>query len=151
VSASTFGPDSHQQSARYPARGLSYLHEGCRDRILHCDVKPQNILQDASLVPKIADFGMAKLIGRDFSRVVTTMRGTLGYLAPEWIGGADVTAKVDVYSYGMVLLELVSGGGGWWEELRRRRGGLHDDDLRVRWDHLFVYFLRKAARELTST
>jgi serine/threonine protein kinase len=76
---------------------------------------------------------MAKLIGRDFSRVVTTMRGTLGYLAPEWIGGADVTAKVDVYSYGMVLLELVSGGGGWWEELRRRRGGLHDDDLRVRW------------------
>jgi serine/threonine protein kinase len=129
VSASTFGPDSHQQSARYLARGLSYLHEGCRDRILHCDVKPQNILLDASLVPKIADFGMANLIGRDFSRVVTTMRGTLGYLAPEWIGGADITAKVDVYSYGMVLLELVSGGGG----LRRRRGGLHDDDLRVRW------------------
>lgn len=91
------------------ARGLSYLHEGCRDCIIHCDIKPQNILLDASFLPKMADFGMAKLMGRDFSRVLTTMRGTLGYLAPEWISGTPITPKVDVYSYGMVLLELVSG------------------------------------------
>lgn len=91
------------------ARGLVYLHDSCRDCIIHCDIKPENILLDASFAPKIADFGMAKFLGRDFSRVLTTMRGTIGYLAPEWLSGTLITAKVDVYSYGMVLLEIVSG------------------------------------------
>ncbi|MQL92279.1 hypothetical protein Taro_024902 [Colocasia esculenta] len=91
------------------ARGLAYLHEECRDRIIHCDIKPENILLDASFVPKVADFGLAKLVGRDFSRVLTTMRGTRGYLAPEWISGVAITAKADVYSYGMMLFEIVSG------------------------------------------
>ncbi|KAF6998611.1 hypothetical protein CFC21_014718 [Triticum aestivum] len=91
------------------ARGLAYLHDNCQDCIIHCDIKPENILLDASFIPKIADFGMAKLLGRDFSRVLTTMRGTIGYLAPEWISGTVITAKVDVYSYGMILLELISG------------------------------------------
>ncbi|XP_020168721.1 G-type lectin S-receptor-like serine/threonine-protein kinase At2g19130 [Aegilops tauschii subsp. strangulata] len=91
------------------ARGLAYLHDSCRDCIIHCDIKPENILLDASLLPKIADFGMAKLLGRDYSRVLTTMRGTTGYLAPEWLTGVHITPKVDVFSYGMVLLEIVSG------------------------------------------
>jgi serine/threonine protein kinase len=90
------------------ARGLAYLHGSCRD-IIHCDIKPENILLDASFVPKIGDFGMAKLLGRDFSRVITAMRGTRGYLAPEWLSGIAITAKVDVYSYGMILLEIISG------------------------------------------
>ncbi|KAF8409393.1 hypothetical protein HHK36_005468 [Tetracentron sinense] len=91
------------------ARGLTYLHEKCRDCIIHCDIKPENILLDAELCPKVADFGLAKLIGREFSRVLTTMRGTRGYLAPEWISGVAITAKADVYSYGMMLFELISG------------------------------------------
>ncbi|KAG8386956.1 hypothetical protein BUALT_Bualt03G0202600 [Buddleja alternifolia] len=91
------------------ARGLQYLHEKCRDCIIHCDIKPENILLDSEFCPKVADFGLAKLVGRDFSRVLTTMRGTRGYLAPEWISGVAITAKADVYSYGMVLFELVSG------------------------------------------
>ncbi|XP_047090984.1 G-type lectin S-receptor-like serine/threonine-protein kinase At2g19130 [Lolium rigidum] len=91
------------------ARGLAYLHDSCRDYIIHCDIKPENILLDASFLPKIADFGMAKLLGRDFSRVLTTMRGTVGYLAPEWLTGVAITPKVDVYSYGMVVLEIISG------------------------------------------
>ncbi|CAL4908243.1 unnamed protein product [Urochloa decumbens] len=91
------------------ARGLAYLHGECRDRIIHCDVKPENILLDKDLTPKVADFGLAKLVGRDFSRVLTTMRGTVGYLAPEWIGGEAITAKADVFSYGMMLFEIVSG------------------------------------------
>ncbi|PWA37578.1 S-locus glycoprotein domain-containing protein [Artemisia annua] len=91
------------------ARGLVYLHEKCRDCIIHCDIKPENILLDADFHPKIADFGLAKLVGRDFSRVLTTMRGTRGYLAPEWLSGVAITAKADVFSFGMMLFELVNG------------------------------------------
>ncbi|XP_078158773.1 G-type lectin S-receptor-like serine/threonine-protein kinase At2g19130 isoform X1 [Carex rostrata] len=91
------------------ARGLTYLHEECRDCIIHCDIKPENILLNANLCPKIADFGMAKLLGRDFSRALTTMRGTIGYLGPEWICGQPITKKADVYSFGMMLFEIISG------------------------------------------
>uniref|UniRef100_A0A0D6QRW0 Receptor-like serine/threonine-protein kinase n=1 Tax=Araucaria cunninghamii TaxID=56994 RepID=A0A0D6QRW0_ARACU len=91
------------------ARGLLYLHEECRDRIIHSDIKPANILLDEDLRPKLADFGLAKLLGRDFSRVLTTTRGTRGYLAPEWIYGLPITTKVDVYSFGVTLLEIISG------------------------------------------
>jgi serine/threonine protein kinase len=70
--------------------------------------KSENILLDESLGAKLADFGMAKLVGRGFSRVLTTVRGTPGYLTPEWLAGAPVTVKADVYSFGLVLFELVS-------------------------------------------
>ncbi|KAJ3683549.1 hypothetical protein LUZ60_013776 [Juncus effusus] len=90
-------------------RGLLYLHEKCIDCIIHCDIKPENILLDEAFVPKIGDFGLAKLLGRDFSRALTTMRGTIGYLAPEWIAGVAITTKADVYSFGMMLLEIISG------------------------------------------
>uniref|UniRef100_A0ACD6AC31 Uncharacterized protein n=1 Tax=Avena sativa TaxID=4498 RepID=A0ACD6AC31_AVESA len=106
--------DARYQIALGVARGLSYLHDSCRDCIIHCDIKPANILLDDSFLPKIADFGMAKLLGRDYSRVLTTMKGTVGYLAPEWITGVAITPKVDVYSYGMVLLEILSGRRNTW-------------------------------------
>ncbi|XWS28013.1 hypothetical protein CRYUN_Cryun25bG0029500 [Craigia yunnanensis] len=95
------------------ARGLAYLHEKCRECIIHCDVKPENILLDADYNPMLSDFGLAKLLGRDFSRVLTTMKGTRGYLAPEMISGEPITPKSDVFSYGMLLLEIISGRRNW--------------------------------------
>uniref|UniRef100_A0A1J3DME5 Receptor-like serine/threonine-protein kinase n=1 Tax=Noccaea caerulescens TaxID=107243 RepID=A0A1J3DME5_NOCCA len=91
------------------AKGIAYLHEGCRDCIIHCDIKPENILLDSEYNAKVSDFGLAKLVGRDFSRVLATMRGTWGYVAPEWISGLPITTKADVYSFGMTLLELIGG------------------------------------------
>uniref|UniRef100_A0ACD5VCY2 Uncharacterized protein n=1 Tax=Avena sativa TaxID=4498 RepID=A0ACD5VCY2_AVESA len=90
------------------AKGLSYLHEECTKRIAHLDVKPQNILLDENFNAKISDFGLCKLIDRDISQVVTRMRGTPGYLAPEWLA-SQITEKADIYSFGVVVMEVISG------------------------------------------
>ncbi|KAG0453628.1 hypothetical protein HPP92_024932 [Vanilla planifolia] len=93
------------------ARAITYLHEECRDCIVHCDIKPENILLDDNYNAKVSDFGLAKLINPmdHRHRSLTSIRGTRGYLAPEWLANLPVTPKSDVYSYGMVLLEIVSG------------------------------------------
>ncbi|GJN06019.1 hypothetical protein PR202_ga23704 [Eleusine coracana subsp. coracana] len=90
------------------AKGLSYLHEECMKRIAHLDVKPQNILLDENFNAKLSDFGLCKLIDRDKSQVITRMRGTPGYLAPEWLT-SEITEKADVYSFGVVVMEIISG------------------------------------------
>ncbi|KAG1369770.1 G-type lectin S-receptor-like serine/threonine-protein kinase LECRK2 [Cocos nucifera] len=89
------------------ARGIHYLHEECETRIIHCDIKPQNILMDDNWTAKISDFGLAKLLMPSQTRTFTGIRGTRGYLAPEWHKNAPITVKADVYSFGIVLLEIV--------------------------------------------
>jgi len=89
-------------------KGVILSTRGMPDCISHYDIKRGKILLDASFVPKLADFGLGKLVGRDFSSILTKMRGTIGYLAPEWIPGGSITAKADVYGYGM-MLEITSG------------------------------------------
>ncbi|KAL6992949.1 hypothetical protein U1Q18_011064 [Sarracenia purpurea var. burkii] len=91
------------------ARGLAYLHGACDKKIIHCDVKPENILLHDNLQVKISDFGLSKLLSSGQSGLFTTMRGTRGYLAPEWLSNSAITDKSDVYSFGMVLLEIVRG------------------------------------------
>ncbi|GAB2252122.1 hypothetical protein Droror1_Dr00004969 [Drosera rotundifolia] len=91
------------------ARGLAYLHTGCEHKIIHCDVKPENILLHDHFQAKLSDFGLSKLLNPEQSGHVTTMRGTRGYLAPEWLTSSAISDKTDVYSFGMVLLEIVSG------------------------------------------
>ncbi|VAH56273.1 unnamed protein product [Triticum turgidum subsp. durum] len=94
------------------ARGLEYLHHSCNTRIVHFDIKPQNILLDKDFSPKIADFGLAKLCHTKESNLsMTGARGTIGFIAPEVHSRTFgvVSTKSDVYSYGMMLLEMVGG------------------------------------------
>ncbi|GMJ02871.1 hypothetical protein like AT1G56130 [Hibiscus trionum] len=91
------------------ARGLAYLHEESRIRVVHRDVKSSNILLDSDLTPKISDFGLAKLYDDKQTHISTRVAGTIGYLAPEYAMRGHLTEKTDVFAFGVVCLELVSG------------------------------------------
>ncbi|KAK8705869.1 hypothetical protein V6N13_049455 [Hibiscus sabdariffa] len=91
------------------ARGLAYLHEELRIRIVHRDVKSGNILLDSDLTPKISDFGLAKLYNDNKTHISTRVAGTIGYLAPEYALRGHLTEKTDVFAFGIVCLEIVSG------------------------------------------
>ncbi|KAF7849729.1 hypothetical protein BT93_L0343 [Corymbia citriodora subsp. variegata] len=91
------------------ARGLAYLHEESRVRIVHRDVKASNILLDLNLHPKISDFGLAKLYNDQLTHISTKIAGTIGYLAPEYAMCGHLTEKTDVFAFGVVALEIVGG------------------------------------------
>ncbi|XP_076958585.1 putative LRR receptor-like serine/threonine-protein kinase At1g53420 [Bidens hawaiensis] len=113
-----FGPKEWQLEIDWPtryriciqiARGLAFLHEESRLKIVHRDIKATNVLLDMDLNAKISDFGLAKLDEEDNTHISTRVAGTYGYMAPEYAMRGYLTDKADVYSYGIVLLEIVSG------------------------------------------
>ncbi|CAN4091936.1 unnamed protein product [Withania somnifera] len=87
------------------ACALEYLHHGCSLPVIHCDIKPSNVLMDENMVAHLSDFGISKLLGEDESDLYTKTLATLGYIAPEYGLDGLVSTKCDVYSYGIMLLE----------------------------------------------
>ncbi|CAN4082423.1 unnamed protein product [Withania somnifera] len=91
------------------AQGIDFLHRGSEIRIIHRDIKSSNVLLDENLEAKIADFGLARRFASDKSHLSTGIAGTLGYMAPEYLVKGQLTEKADVYSYGVLVLEIVCG------------------------------------------
>lgn len=91
------------------AKGLAYLHEGLEPKVVHRDVKSSNILIDRQWNPKVSDFGLAKLLHSDHSYVTTRVMGTFGYVAPEYACTGMLTERSDVYSFGILIMELITG------------------------------------------
>lgn len=93
------------------ARGLAYLHDECLEWVLHFDVKPKNIHLDSNYQPKVSDFGLSKLLkrGEPNNSKFLRIKGTRGYMAPEWVSNQPITSKVDVYCYRIVVLEILTG------------------------------------------
>ncbi|KAI9083481.1 hypothetical protein K1719_034423 [Acacia pycnantha] len=113
-----FGPEEFQLKLEWPtrhkicvgiARGLVYLHEESIFKIVHRDIKATNVLLDKDLNPKISDFGLAKLYEEENTHISTRISGTRGYMAPEYAMHGYLTKKADVYSFGIVTLEIISG------------------------------------------
>ncbi|KAL2510260.1 Cysteine-rich receptor-like protein kinase 2 [Forsythia ovata] len=113
------------------AEGLVYLHENTNTRIIHRDIKASNILLDSRLRAKIADFGLARSFQEDKSHISTAIAGTLGYMAPEYLAHGQLTEKADVYSFGVLLLEIVTG-----RQNNRSKAAEYSDSLvSIVWKH----------------
>ncbi|CBI41061.3 unnamed protein product, partial [Vitis vinifera] len=91
------------------ARGLEYLHEHCNPKIIHRDVKAANVLLDEDFEAVVGDFGLAKLVDVRITSVTTQVRGTMGHIAPEYLSTGKSSERTDVFGYGIMLLELVTG------------------------------------------
>ncbi|KAL3630998.1 Cell division control protein 2 [Castilleja foliolosa] len=113
------------------AEGLVYLHENTKARIIHRDIKASNILLDSRLRAKIADFGLARSFQEDQSHISTVIAGTLGYMAPEYLAQGQLTEKADVYSFGVLLLEIVTGR----QNNRSKTSEYTESLIAIAWNH----------------
>uniref|UniRef100_A0A1J3I593 non-specific serine/threonine protein kinase n=2 Tax=Noccaea caerulescens TaxID=107243 RepID=A0A1J3I593_NOCCA len=109
------------------AKGLEFLHEGSMIRMVHRDIKATNVLLDADLNPKISAFGLARLHEEEHTHISTKIAGTIGYMAPEYALWGQLTEKADVYSFGIVAMEIVSG------KSNTKQGGTDDHVSLINW------------------
>ncbi|RWW28281.1 hypothetical protein GW17_00007256, partial [Ensete ventricosum] len=100
---------TRRQIALGSARGLSYLHDHCDPKIIHRDVKAANILLNEDFEAVVEDFGLAKLMDYKDTHVTTAVHGTIGHIAPEYLSTGKSSEKTDVFGYGIMLLELITG------------------------------------------
>ncbi|KAF6991104.1 hypothetical protein CFC21_008221 [Triticum aestivum] len=105
--------DTRYKIIKGTCEGLKYLHEGSKEPIYHLDLKPDNILLDENMEPKLADFGLSKLFGEEQTRITQSPLGTFGYMPPEYINGNIVSKKWDIFSLGVVMTKLISGPKGY--------------------------------------
>ncbi|XP_047979242.1 BRASSINOSTEROID INSENSITIVE 1-associated receptor kinase 1-like [Salvia hispanica] len=91
------------------ARGLAYLHDKCEETFVHCDVKAANILLDDNFEAVVANFKSAKIMDHNQTHIITTVTGTIGHIASEYLASGKCSDKTDVFSYGAFLLELITG------------------------------------------
>ncbi|GMH01533.1 hypothetical protein Nepgr_003372 [Nepenthes gracilis] len=127
------------------AKGLEYLHTGCSPGIIHRDVKTSNILLDVNMRAKVSDFGLSRKADEDLSNISSVARGTAGYLDPEYFASQHLSEKTDVYSFGIVLLELISGRkpvsedyGAEWNIVHWARSLIRKGDIVSMMDPLLV-------------
>lgn len=100
---------TRKQIALGSAKGLAYLHDSCDPKVIHRDVKAANVLLDQEFGVVVADFGLAKLMDYRDTDVTTAVHGTLGHIAPEYLSTGRSSDKTDVYGYGIMLLEIITG------------------------------------------
>ncbi|XP_004493940.1 probable LRR receptor-like serine/threonine-protein kinase At1g67720 isoform X1 [Cicer arietinum] len=137
-----YGPLTHGRSINWikrlqiaedAAKGIEYLHTGCVPVVIHRDLKSSNILLDTHMRAKVSDFGLSKLAVDGVSHVSSIVRGTVGYLDPEYYISQQLTDKSDVYSFGVILLELISGQ----EAISNENFGIHCRNI-VQWAKLHI-------------
>uniref|UniRef100_A0ACD5VIS2 Uncharacterized protein n=1 Tax=Avena sativa TaxID=4498 RepID=A0ACD5VIS2_AVESA len=95
-------------------QGLKHLHTGCKDPIYHLDLKPANILLDSNRIPKIGDFGLSRLLASTETFVTKTYSGTTGYMPPEYMHRRQISSKFDVFSLGVIIIEIIAGPEGYY-------------------------------------
>ena len=126
-----------QRIALGSARGLAYLHDHCDPKIIHRDVKAANILLDEDFEAVVGDFGLAKLMDYKDTHVTTAVRGTIGHIAPEYLSTGKSSEKTDVFGYGVMLLELITGQRAF--DLARLAND--DDVMLLDWVYMFLLLI----------
>ncbi|GER29173.1 kinase family protein [Striga asiatica] len=130
------------------AQGLAFLHDEIQPRIVHRDIKASNILLDKNFTPKIADFGLAKLFPATMTHISTRVAGTFGYLAPEYAIRGKLTRKADIYSFGVLLLEIISGRCNMNKKLPVEEQNLLERDLINLISQAWILYENKTPTEL---